>query len=152
MISNVRFAVAVHVLALLAQEPEPCTSAYIAGSVRTHPVVIRRLLRSLGAAGFVTGRVGPAGGFRLSRPPADIRLDAVFRAVEEAGTAPRAHRPNPACPVGRHVRGVVEGIGERAERAFLASLAEQSIADVAREVRRKARGGRAATPVGFHDL
>lgn len=151
MTDNVRFAVAVHVLALLAGDDAPHNSTEIAGSVNSHPVVVRRILGVLQRAGLVHGRSGPGGGFQLARPAVEIRLDAVFRAVEESGTAPRSHHPNPACPVGRHVRGVVEGIGARAERAFLAALAEETVADVTREVRRKLRGGGRAMHQ-FHDL
>ena len=42
---NCRFTVSIHVLCLLASKRrEPLTSEYIAGSVNTNPVVIRRLL------------------------------------------------------------------------------------------------------------
>ncbi|MBV9496028.1 MAG: Rrf2 family transcriptional regulator, partial [Acidobacteria bacterium] len=45
MTQSSRFATAVHILTLLAGEnEEPLTSDYIAGSVNTNPVVIRRLL------------------------------------------------------------------------------------------------------------
>jgi DNA-binding IscR family transcriptional regulator len=47
-----RFAFAVHVLALLSQQDGvPLSSEMIAGSVNTNPVLIRRLLAMLSAAG-----------------------------------------------------------------------------------------------------
>lgn len=139
---NVRFAVAVHVLVLLALAEEAENSARIAESVSTHPVVIRRILGALQRAGLVTGRPGPRGGFRLARAADSIGLDEVFRAVEGDGAAPPAHRPNLRCPVGRHVTRVLDTIGDRAERAFLGALADETVAGAARQVRRRseARG------------
>jgi len=139
---NVRFAIAVHMLVLLALGEEIQNSATIAGSVRTHPVVIRRILGLLVRAGLVTGRTGPHGGFRLARTADSITLDEVFRAVEQDGAAPPAHRPNPKCPVGRHVADVLGTIGERAEQAFLGSLARETVAGAARRVRRGVAGAR----------
>ena len=47
--NNTRFAVALHILTLLAVENkcQPTTSEYLAESANTNPVVIRRLLGSL---------------------------------------------------------------------------------------------------------
>ncbi len=134
---SVRFAVAVHVLVLLALSDQARNSAVLAGSVGTNPVVIRRLLGLLQRAGLVHGRTGPGGGFRLARPAASITLADVFRAVEGGGAAPARHRPNAACPVGGAVPAVLQRIGERAERAFLASLAGETLAGTARRVSRR---------------
>lgn len=137
---NVRFAVAVHVLVLLALASEAQNSATIAESVSTHPVVIRRILGWLQRAGLVVGRPGPRGGFRLARAAESITLDEVFRAVESDGAAPPAHRPNLQCPVGRHVSKVLAAIGSRAERAFLGALAAETVAGAARQARRSGAG------------
>jgi DNA-binding IscR family transcriptional regulator len=124
-------------MVLLALDDQPQSSALLAGSVDTNPVVIRRLLGLLHRAGLVHGRTGPGGGFRLGRPAAAITLADVFRAVEEGGAAPARHRPNAACPVGGAVPDELRRIGERAERAFLASLAGETLASTARRVSRR---------------
>ncbi|OQC68483.1 MAG: putative HTH-type transcriptional regulator YwnA [Verrucomicrobia bacterium ADurb.Bin006] len=55
---NSRFTVAIHVLCLLAHsQGQALTSEYIAGSVNTNPVVIRRLLAALRRAGLVRLRI-----------------------------------------------------------------------------------------------
>ncbi len=131
MTGNVRFGVAVHILVMLALAGDEQSSTRIAGSVDTNPVVIRRILGRLRRAGLVRGRAGPAGGFRLARPARAITLEQVFRAVE-SGTVLRSHRPNPGCPVARSVAAVLDGIGRRAERAFIAALADETLADTAR--------------------
>ena len=81
---NSRFAIAVHVLTFLALAgDEPTTSEYIAGSVNTNPVVIRRILSALRQAGLVTAQPGIGGGSSLARPAAEITLADVYRATEE---------------------------------------------------------------------
>ena len=83
MRTSCRFAMAVHVLAVLAyKEGDPVTSAMLAGSVNTNPVIIRRLLLSLQRARLVETRKGAGSGSRLSRSPGRINLAEVYRAVE----------------------------------------------------------------------
>src|SRR5215471_18081399 len=96
MRTSCRFAMAVHVLAVLAyKDGDRVTSALLASSVNTNPVVIRRLLLALQAARLVETRKGAGFGSRLSRSPGRINLAQVFRAVEddEPFTMPRS-KPN----------------------------------------------------------
>jgi DNA-binding IscR family transcriptional regulator len=75
---------AVHVLAVLAyQEGDRVTSAGLAGSINTNPVIIRRLLLALQKAGLVDTCRGAGSGSRLSRSPKRINLAEIYRAVED---------------------------------------------------------------------
>ena len=137
MSSNSRFPTAVHVLTLLASEGErPVTSDYVASSVNTNAVVIRRLLRLLQDAGLVTSTPGATGGSRLARDPRKITLLDAYAAVAEGELfGEHSQRPNPKCPVGRQI---VELLGPRldaAEEAAKASLRRTTIADLMSEVR-----------------
>src|SRR5437899_7695621 len=71
MRTSCRFAMAVHVLAVLGyKQGDHVTSSLLASSVNTNPVVIRRLLLALQAARLVeTRKGGTGGGTRLSRSP-----------------------------------------------------------------------------------
>src|SRR6266568_9271654 len=112
MRTSCRFAMAVHVLAVLAyKEGDPVTSAMLAGSVNTNPVIVRRLLLALQRARLVETRKGAGSGSRLSRSPARINLQEVYRAVEgyELFAMPRG-RPNRACPVGHCIQAALEDI------------------------------------------
>lgn len=129
---NCRFAVAVHIAALLAMaEGRPQTSDYMAGSVNTNPVVVRRLLSALAKAGLVASLRGTSGGSTLARPAAEISLLDIERAVAEPeGPALHHQPPNPACPVGRNVQPVLSRVLSEAEAAREAVLARTSLAQV----------------------
>lgn len=134
--SSARFTTAVHILTLLASYgDEPATSESIAGSVNTNPVVIRRILRSLADAGLVRSTPGTAGGSRLARDARRITLRDVYEAVESGSHfgEPSQH-PNPKCPVGRRIRGMLTPRLEAAETAMAASLRKTTIADLLEEV------------------
>ena len=106
MTKSSRFVIATHTLALLANGGgEPITSEWIAGSVNTNPVVIRRILSMLAKAGLIATQEGAKGGARPARPAADIDLLAVYRAVEEGDLfASHPQPPNPDCPVGCNIQ------------------------------------------------
>ena len=131
-----RFAVGAHVLTVLAlNRAEPVTSEFIAGSVNTNPVVIRRVLGALRAARLVTSQGGNGGGWRLVGAPEAITLRDVYRAVENEALFPLHHRPpNPSCPVGRHIQQVLTRRLAGATGALEEELARTTVADMLREV------------------
>lgn len=139
MRTSCRFAMAVHVLAVLAyKEGDRITSSYLADSVNTNPVIIRRLLSTLQKAGLVDTRKGAGSGSRLERSPARITLAEVYEAVEEedAFTMPR-QKPNEDCPVGQCIQEELERVFTAAEGAMIQQLGRTTVADVIHSVRRK---------------
>ncbi len=132
MTKSSRFAVAAHILTLLAYEAEqPLTSHYIAGSVNTNPVVIRRVLGLLSKAGLVSSSEGASGGTILAMAAESITLADVYHAVEPGDlfSLPK-NDPNPQCPVGRCVQTILAehmgGFQEAIDRA----MQNVSIADL----------------------
>lgn len=123
---------AVHVLAVLAyKEGDRVTSAFLAGSVNTNPVIIRRLLLSLQRAKLVDTCKGAGSGSRLNRAPGRINLAEIYKAVEEAEPfATPARMPNNACPVGHCIRKELERIFASAQKALERDLAKTTLADV----------------------
>lgn len=132
MSKSCRFAFAVHVASVLAlNRQEPCSSEWIAGSVNTNPVVIRRILSALAKAGLVQSLRGSRGGTILARPPEAITLLEISRAVDEdERTGLHPQQPNPACPVGAHILPVLGEVIDRAEAAREAELARVRLSDV----------------------
>jgi len=137
MRTSCRFAMAVHVLAVLAyKDGDPVTSALLAGSVNTNPVIIRRLLLSLKEARLIETRKGVGAGSRLSRSPAKINLAQIYCAVEgnESFAAP-ARKPNSGCPVGNCIRETLAKVFASAESALEQDLERTTLADVVRAAR-----------------
>ena len=59
MAANSQFSMAVHILTVLAKaEDEKVKSDYVARSVNTNAVVIRRIMSQLSAAGLVSSQTG----------------------------------------------------------------------------------------------
>jgi DNA-binding IscR family transcriptional regulator len=135
---NSRFSTAVHILTLLASMPdERLTSEFIAGSVGTNPVVIRRQLALLRKAKLVESQGARGGGWMLARKPEAIELSQVRDALGEEATF-RMHRndPSPNCTVGQYVRQALGVVYEDAEKAVTRSLQTRTIRDLLTAVNR----------------
>jgi Rrf2 family protein len=132
MAANSRFAVAVHIAAVLAvHEKEFVTSDDIACSVNTNPVVVRRILGALTKAGIVESHLGKSGGSRLARRPAQVSLLDIYHAVEGQGLF--ALNPNPEnrkCAVSCHMKQFLSRVFDTAERAVESSFSKMTLADV----------------------
>lgn len=125
-----RFTVGVHMLTLLAIDRNSrCTSEWIAGSVNTNPVVIRRITGMLKRAGLVDVQAGK-GGTTLARDLEEITLLDVYKAVEvvEEGQLFSFHEnPNIECPVGANIQSVLEIILMQAQEAMENVLANVTV-------------------------
>src|SRR3954471_1511534 len=139
MAANTRLAVAIHALGMLAFGDElNVTSDDIARSVRTNPVVVRRLLAQLTRRGLVSVKLGAGGGARLTRRPEQITLSEIYLAL---GEGPLFQVPQLGetheCAVGRSVGPVLTSVLLRAEKGVLAELQAVTLADVIGKVMRR---------------
>lgn len=127
-----RFAVAVHILTLMAwSDDEPLKSEQVAKSVNTNPVVIRRILCELAHARLVVSQTGSAGGSKLARRPDEITLLDIYEAVECGGVF-SLHRQQPSrrCPVGINIETVLGEVLEEVDSAVEHVLTKITIKDV----------------------
>ena len=108
--ANSRLTIATHALAWMALNErggaELTTSEQIAGSVKTNPVVIRRLMSEMGKAGLISSRRGANAGWQLAKAPEAISLwdiddalgaEAAF-ACTATSRAPSARSPAASAP------------------------------------------------------
>lgn len=126
---STRFSIAVHTLSLIAISPVDCTGDFIAGSVNTNPVVIRRIMSMLKKAGLVDVRPG-VGGATLVRNPAQITLLDIYRAVHvtEENRLFRIHEnSNIQCQVGRNIEKVLQEELAEAQTAMEQRLAQTTL-------------------------
>lgn len=126
-----RSAVAIHALILLARHgPERLlTSAEIAESLESNPVVVRRILGRLREASLVTSAEGYGGGWQLARPAREINLFDAHAAVEPGPVlGGHAHPPSSSCVVGRNVQVLLDAEFQEAEDALRERLSRTSIA------------------------
>ncbi len=139
MSSNSRLTVATHALVWMAGHEHTgaqwTTSEQIARSVRTNPVVIRRLMSDLEKGGLVESRRGRGAGSRLTREPAKITLRQIDEALG-ADTAFAMHRnePSPICPIAQGIRSALAPVYARVNDAVGNELERTSLADLLRDI------------------
>lgn len=135
MSDSQRFPVAAHALAYLAHKgadaPERAvSSAQLAASMPTNPVVVRRVTAMLSRAGLISTRQGALGGAWLRRPPEDIRLDEVLKAVHGCAHLGLPPKGAQGCPVGECIPKAVGAAIEAAEAAASERLSRITVADL----------------------
>jgi len=126
---STRFSIAVHTLSLIAVSSNECTGDFIAGSVNTNPVVIRRIMGMLKKAGLVTVRPG-VGGASLRKTPEEITLLDIYQAVNviEEKRLFRFHEdPNERCPVGRNIELALQSELSEAQSAMELRLSQTTL-------------------------
>ncbi len=123
---------AVHVLTLLAyKEGDRVTSAYLADSINTNPVIVRRLLLALQKAKLIDTCKGAGAGSRLNYSPKRINMAQVYRAVEASETfSTPSRKPNEDCPVGHCMKEELEKIFVSAQNALERDLEKTTLSDV----------------------
>ena len=135
MSDSQKFPVAAHALAYLAHKgafrvEDAVSSAELAASMPTNPVVVRRVTAMLGKAGLVGSRSGAGGGAWLTRPPETIGLNEVLDAVDgctKLGVPPKGVD---GCPVGAKIPDAIRGAIMAADQAAHTRLAAISVADL----------------------
>ena len=128
---DTKFSVAVHVLIMISESPNPLNSDQMAGSVGTNASYIRKILALLKKAEIVDGHRGISG-YSLTVAPEQLTLLQIYQAVREE---PKIHlldihqNPSDQCIVGRHIRPVLTGMFLDIEEAFAGMLSGKTLAD-----------------------
>ena len=135
-----RFAVGIHILALIELNKDGVsTSEFIANSVNTNPVVIRKIIGMLKQAQLVHVRPGIAGA-ELAKKISEITLLDVYKAVQvvsENELFSIHDQPNPQCPVGRNIQEAIGPVLITAQSAMEKVLNQITIEDIVTDISNK---------------
>lgn len=116
----------------LAYLAEKASSEVLAQTVNTNPVVVRRILGDLNRAGLIHAERGKNGGFTLARPPKQISLLDIYRAVMDEQELMSLHEnpENRKCPVSCKVRGTLAAYLQKAQSVYERELEKVMLADI----------------------
>lgn len=126
-----RFSIAVHILILSAITDKNCTSEFIASSVNTNPVLIRRIIGFLKKSNLVNVQAGTGGTF-LQKAPSEITLLDVYNAVEvtEDNRLFNFHKGNIKCKVGANIESILGASFRNAQNAMENELKKVTIQNI----------------------
>ena len=129
-----RFTIALHIFTCVDvfKDEYKVTSDFLAGSINTNPVVIRKILTQLRNAGLITVARG-TGGVTPTRPLSDITFYDVYQAIEPVENGDLFHfheAPNPECPVGRNIHGLLVGKLKAIQSAMEDEMKKYTIEDL----------------------
>ena len=114
---------------LAVKQGECCSSEWVAKSLGTNAVVVRRIMLLLQNAGFLTSQAGSHGGAMLSVDPEAITLRDIYDAVEEESVF-CMHDPYPKCPVACCVKQQLSGLVIGAEEKMKSELARTKLSTI----------------------
>ena len=130
-----RFTIATHMLIIIALKGKESkvTSDFLASSVGVNPVIIRKTLSQLKKSELISVARG-TGGAEIIKDLEDISLLDVYQAVECLGKTGQLFsfhdNPNPACPVGANIHGVLDEKLQNIQLAMEQELRQTSLAQV----------------------
>ena len=137
-----RFTIATHMLIIIALKGKESkvTSDFLAASVGVNPVIIRKTLSQLKKAELISVARG-TGGAEMAKELEDISLLDIYQAVECLGRTGQLfgfhEHPNPACPIGNSIHGVLDGKLEEIQLAMEKEMSQTTLKDVVEDTQKR---------------
>ena len=133
-----RFTIALHMLMCVEtfKNETKVTSDFMAGSINTNPVIIRKILLQLKNAGIIEVKRG-SGGVTICRPLNKITFLDIYKAVECVESEKLFHfheEPNAECPVGKNIHKILDDKLLRVQEAMEKELKSITIADIKKDL------------------
>ena len=128
------FTIALHIFTCVEtfKDDYKVTSDFLASSINTNPVIIRKILSQLKTAGLITVARG-TGGITPTRPITEITFYDVYQAIEPVENGDLFHfheAPNPECPVGRNIHSLLDDKLKAIQDAMEAEMKKYTVADL----------------------
>lgn len=129
-----RFTVALHIFTCVDtfKDDYKVTSDFLAGSINTNPVIIRKILTQLKNAGLITVARG-TGGITVNKPLSEITFYDVYQAIDPVENGDLFHfheSPNPECPVGRNIHRLLDEKLKAIQDSMEAKMKEYTLVDL----------------------
>lgn len=138
-LKNVQFAVATHIMVMLAYRGgEETSSRLLADSVNADPTFVRKSLSKLGKAGLVVTRRGQTGASSLARPANRITLLDIYRASgAPSAFATHSYPVESECIVSRNFKICMSGVLSEVQNEFERSMSKITLAQLTRRVQKE---------------
>ena len=129
-----RFTIALHIFTCVDvfKDERKVTSDFLAGSINTNPVIIRKILTQLKNAGLISVARG-TGGIELTRDLSEITFYDVYKAIGAVENGDLFHfheSPNPDCPVGRNIHALLDDKLKAIQNAMEDELRKYNLRDL----------------------
>lgn len=132
-----RFTLAVHIMDCIDtfKDTDKVTSELLASSTNVNPVIVRKILGQLKAAGLVDIARG-SGGASIPKPLEQITFLDIYNAVECVGGGQLFHfhqNPNSQCPIGKNIHLILDDRLMQVQNAMERELASITLADIQKD-------------------
>ena len=129
-----RFTIALHIFTCVDtfKDDYKVTSDFLARSINTNPVIIRKILTQLKNAGLNTEARG-TGGITVNKALSEITFYDVYPAIEPVENGDLFHfheSPNPECPVGRNIHRLLDEKLKAIQDSMEDKMKEFTLADL----------------------
>ena len=133
--SNTRFATAIHIMTILAKNPQAfLTSDWLAGSINVNPVIVRKELINLKKSGLVESRQGKDGGVRIGKDAENINVAEIYEAIKNSEVLVKKNlNPNPLCNVGKDINKNLNQLFSETDDLVFQFLKDKKLSDFTRQ-------------------
>ena len=136
---DTKFSVAIHVIIIILESPNPISSDQMAESVGTNASYIRKILSLLKKAGIIQSHRG-TGAYVLNTTPDKLILLSIYKSVMDNGEIHLLdihQNPYDQCIVGKHIKPVLGSMFNKIEEAFVRQLSIMTLRDCINEIKKQ---------------
>ena len=122
-------ALGLHAMVLIARSQSLVSAESLAETLRASRAHLSKVLKTLSAAGFLTSRRGPTGGYELAQPAAEISLLRIYEALQGSIRLDGCLFDKPICD---QVHCILGNLVERVRGEVFEYLASTTLADASK--------------------